>query len=270
MKSKLNQRLKKIKFKKRNMTNNLKLEKLKTLFNCKFCAKVLVKPIALSCGITICESHLDELLNDKCQFCEQQHSKGPYKVNEAFSQMLELQVNTIKMSPKFDACKRSIDKAAEFVNKIDLVSKDPENFIYEYFEEIKQKVDVQREELKLKIDDYSNEIIGQIDQTKTDCIKMAKEINQITTDIENLRTDLNNLVQRFDSFEFNDEKYEDINSRVDILQPKFEDILDEYKYLLLGGKDYEFRAKDKSMENVFGTFMNNPGGKVNKHFLYSY
>ena len=91
---------------------------------------------------------------------------------------------------------------------------------------------------------------------------MSKEINKITTEIENYKTDLNTLFQRFDSFEFNDKKYDDILSKVNILQPKFEDILDEFKYSLLGNKDFEFEAEKMSIENVFSSFIGYPGGKV--------
>ena len=244
------------------MSNNLKLEKFEALFNCQFCLKLLVKPITLPCGVSICKSHLDELINDVCKFCKQKHAEGPYQVNQKLNEMLELRVNSIKLSPKFVACKESINKAQQFVDKIDLVSKDSENFIYEYFEGIKRKVDVRREELKLKIDNHSNEIISKIDHTRQDCIKMAKEINKITKDIENYKTDLNKLTQRFDSFEFNDEKYDDILSRVNTLQPKFEDILEEYKYSLLDNKDYEFQVENMSMEDVFGSFISYQGGKV--------
>ena len=167
------------------MSNNLKLEQLKELFNCQFCSELLVEPITLPCGSSICESHHDELVNGQCTFCDEQHPKIRYQVNQNLGEMIRLQVNSIKMSPKYDACKESIDKAKDFVNKIELVTKDPENFIYEHFEQIKQKVDMRREKLKLQIDDYSNDIICKIDHTQQDCIKMAKEINKNTRDIEN-------------------------------------------------------------------------------------
>lgn len=240
------------------MSNSLKLEQLKGLCYCEYCSKLLVKPITLPCGASICESHLDQIIKGLCKFCDELHPKGPYQVNRKLNKLIELEVNSIKMSPKFDACKKSIDKAKEFVDKIE----NPENFIYEHFQQIKLNVDLRREELKLQIEDYSNEILCKIDQTQKDCIKMAKEIHTITKDIETYKTDLNILIQRFDSFEFNDEKYDDIRSKVTILQPKLEDILDEYKFSLLDNSDHEFKIEDISMEEVFGSFITYSGGKV--------
>ena len=249
------------------MSNDLKLEQLKALFKCQFCSELLVQPITLPCGISICDSHLDELSSDRCQFCEEQHPKNRYRVNQKLNKMIELQVNSIKLSPKFDACKENINKAKDLIDKIDLVSKDPDNFIHEYFEHLKRKVDIRREDLKLKIDDYSNEIVSKIDQTQKDCIKMAKEIDAISKDIVNYKTDLNTIIQSFDSFEFNDEKHDDIITKVNILLPKFEGILDEYIYSLLDNNDYRFEVENTKMENVFGSFIRYPGGKVNSLFF---
>ena len=183
------------------------------------------------------------------------------RVTSKFNQV-ESQVNSIRLSPKFNACKQSIDKAQRFVNKIDLISKDPENFVYEHFEKIRRKVDIRREELISKIHNQSNDIYCKIDQTHEDCIKIAKEINTISKDLENYKTDLNTLIQRFDSFEFNDRKYDDIISKVNILQPRFEDIFDEYMYSLLDNKDYELKDEEINLENVFGSFISYPK-KVN-------
>ena len=125
---------------------------------------------------------------------------------------------------------------------------------------------MRREKLKLQIDDYSNDTICKIDQTKQDCIKLAKEINKNTRDIENYKTDLNTLIQKF---ELNDENYDEILSKANISLPKFEDILDVYKFSLLNNSDHEFMFEDMTMEDVFGSFISYIGGKeIKLIFLY--
>lgn len=105
-------------------------------------------------------------------------------------------------------------------------------------------------------------IISNILQTQQDCIQMSKEIHRVTKDIESYKIDLNTLFQRFDSFEFNDQKYDDILLKVNVLQPKFEDAFRNYKCMLLGNRDYEFNGENMSMEDVFGSFISYPVGKV--------
>jgi hypothetical protein len=47
-----------------------------------------------------------------------------------------------------------------------VLEKEPENYIFEYFEDLKRQVDLRREELKLKLDNCSDEIIQTIERTK--------------------------------------------------------------------------------------------------------
>jgi len=45
------------------------LGKINALFNCKLCKNVLVDPIFLPCGETVCKAHTDEISKDKCMLC---------------------------------------------------------------------------------------------------------------------------------------------------------------------------------------------------------
>jgi len=60
-----------------------------------------------------------------------------------------MELNKLKLSPKFEACKQIIDETLNTVKKIESVQKDPQNYVYEYFEEIKRQVDLRREDLKV-------------------------------------------------------------------------------------------------------------------------
>lgn len=222
------------------MSNSPKIEQLKKLLNCSVCSKLLDRPVTLPCGESICESHLDEIFNNQCRFCDKHHPKSEYSINQSLSQMIELQVNTIKLSPKFESCKQSINRVEDIMNQADLVYKDPNNFIYEYFDEIKQGVYIRRENLKIQIDDYYNWMIEKIIKTERTCYDLATRPNEIKTSINNYKREFNELKEKFDSFEIDDAKYDDLNIKSDNLQPKLLEALDKYKYSLIGNKDYEF------------------------------
>ena len=89
----------------------------------------------------------DEPVNDQCQFCKHQHPKIKYEVNQNFNKIIKLKENSIKLSPKFDACKESVNKAKQFVDEIDLIAKDQDNSIYENFQQIRLKVHIRRVEI---------------------------------------------------------------------------------------------------------------------------
>ncbi len=77
--------------------------------------------------------------------------------------------------------------------KIGLLEKNAENYIYDYFEDIKRQVDSQSEDLKIKIDKYSEEIIKSVELNQKNYIKLSIEVNKITENIEKSKKDLDEL-----------------------------------------------------------------------------
>ena len=151
--------------------------------------------------------------------------------------------------------------------EIEALAKDPENFIYEYFADIKLQVDLRREDLKQKIDTYSDEIIQSIENTvfalntQLNCIKLSKESKKIEIEIEKANTELNELIVRFgilsfrcDTFKVSDKMFEDKKESASVLTGRFSCLIDEYKDLLLDLKKYTFGFKEVVIKDVFGRF----------------
>jgi len=131
---------------------------------------------------------------------------------------------------------------------IENLEKNPENLIYEYFEELKRQVDLRRETLKLELDNCSDEIIQSIESTKDNCIKLSKESKMLSTEIEFLK-ELSNekltmLIDDFDTFEIDNEKFEDIRGHLSILNECISRELSEYKDAIIGRKEYNFEFED--------------------------
>ena len=90
---------------------------------------------------------------------------------------------------------------SENMSYIETLDKNAELYIYGYFEDIKRKVDLRREDLIERIHIYSDEIIKSIEDTQSECFKMSKEVNKLTVEVEKSKRNLNGLVNRFDLFE---------------------------------------------------------------------
>jgi hypothetical protein len=166
--------------------------------------------------------------------------------------LLDVELNNLASSPMFDECRKEIEKAKENVVQIELLEKNAENYIYEYFEDIKRQVDIRREDLKFKIDTYSDQIIKSVELDQMNLIKLSKEANQLTTNIEKSRKDLNELVTQFDTLEFNDKKFEDIKANVEVVNRELHKILAEYQDSLIDNKKYTFEFKELPVEEIFG------------------
>ena len=63
----------------------------------------------------------------------------------------------------FEECRNEIENAKKNVVEIGLLEKNAENYVYDYFENIKRQVDIRREDLKFKIDTYLDQIIKSVE-----------------------------------------------------------------------------------------------------------
>ena len=240
------------------------VDQIKHVFDCDLCHQILVDPISIPCGNNFCKSHLDTLLinvsKDKsffsCEICKEEHfiPKSGFLVNKRMQSGLEIQFNTLKLTPVFDECKQEIKKANENLEKVKTLEKNSESFIYEYFADIKRQVDIRREDLKVKIDKYSDEVIQSIEDTQVNYIKLSKQVNQISTDIEQSKKELDDFTKRFDTFEINDKKFKAIKQGVVAVNQTFDKIIIDYNNSLVGNKEYSFAFMERPISEIFGYF----------------
>jgi len=122
-----------------------------------------------------------------------------------------------------------------------MLEKNSEGYIYEYFEDIKRQVDIRRVDLKMKIDKYSDGVIQSIESIQKNYIKISKQVNQISTNIEQSKKELDSYVKIFDTFYIDEKKFEAIKQGVVDVNGKFDEIILYYNKALIGIKKYSFR-----------------------------
>jgi len=93
----------------------------------------------------------------------------------------------------------SKEKTEENMPDMETLEKNAELYIYGYFEDIKRKVDLRREDLIQRIHNYSDEIIKSIESTQCECLKMPKEVNQLIVEVEKSKKNLNKLINNFNT-----------------------------------------------------------------------
>ena len=156
------------------------------------------------------------------------------------------------LSPVFHECTKEIEEAKEKMVKVELLEQNAENYIYEYFEDIKRQVDIRREDLKYKIDNYSDETIKSLELNQKNFIKISKEVNQMTTVIEKSKNELKKLITQFDTLEINDKKFNYIKASITVVNQEFHKILAEYQENLIGNKEFTFKFEELPIEDIFG------------------
>jgi hypothetical protein len=73
---------------------------------------------------------------------------------------------------------------SENISFMETLEKNAELYIYEYFEDIKRKVDLRREDLIERIHNCSEEIIKSVESTQQKYLKMSKEVDQLIFEVE--------------------------------------------------------------------------------------
>ena len=75
---------------------------------------------------------------------------------------------------------------------------------------------------------------------------------QITAFINKSRKKLNDITERFDTFDYNYKKSKELKSTVTALNIEFQQILVEYQVSLISNKQYSFEFFNSSIEKIFG------------------
>jgi len=115
-----------------------KIDQVKNLFDCEQCNQLLVDPISLPCGYSVCKGHLDELLKNppkeinkfECELCKKNHCipEDGFAINKRIQNALNIKLSTLKLNPVYEECKKEINEAKNKIQKIENLEKDPENY----------------------------------------------------------------------------------------------------------------------------------------------
>ncbi len=102
----------------------LKIDQVKNLFDCDQCNQLLVDPIALPCGNSVCKKHVDEERAPKrikleeaspkesnfflCELCKENHfiPDNGFAINKRIQNALDIKLNSLKLNPVYDLYNR--------------------------------------------------------------------------------------------------------------------------------------------------------------------
>ena len=231
---------------------------LGSIFNCDFCQKLLENPISLPCGETVCKSHTKEITQAKCIFCSDNHQvpQNGFPANKMVQKQLDLNLNKINQNfSQFNDYKRIIEDLNKKLREIEVMHKDPDNYIYEYFNELIRQVDVRRDTLFEGIQKYSETVIEGIEKLKADCMAKAKKATRNTKNIDEIKAKLTTVNSMFNSLEMSDTKHEEIMTQKrskeigELIRP----VLEQFKLELQGYKKYKLKTVQVEIKNVFGS-----------------
>lgn len=214
----------------------------------KDCELIYENPITLPCGNSMCKSHLDQYnCNFKCYFCNDEHEipENGFSINKTIIKMID---SIIESNPIRKKINESFEKINESISEYENLH--PDVYIYEYFEDIRLKVDLHREELKKEIDEKSDEIIKKLKDKEEKCKSNSVNVEKIKLKNMNSSFTLKNMfrVPNLTKKELNNLTSK-INNQLKFIQNE----LNKYKKSLLLNESIKFDKFEKS--SLFGELL---------------
>ena len=213
---------------------------------CEFkdCNLIYEDPVALPCGNSLCQHHL-KTFDDKfvCYFCNNEH-QNEFNVNKAMVKMIN---NHFQLDPLRKKIKESFYNLSQTIQEYDSIDRD--SHIYDYFQELRNKVDLHREELIKEIIERSEEIIKQLKEKEEECKLNAAKLDKMNLN-ELKNENLPSWKHKFRMPEINQNELNDLLNKMNEALKVVTNENKNFKNELLLNKSFQFDRKEKS--SLFG------------------
>ena len=172
---------------------------LKEDLTCLICSKIFKSPFSLPCGDTICEEHLLEpqvLKNNsiKCQSCGEVFEVKDNQTIRSNTTVQKLILKERFLSDAEKLMKKSLLESIENFSQLNEQLKESKNIFdldrYNHFQEIRRKIEVQREELKDQIDKTALTMIDELRAMEESYADRIEEFQVEAFDLEKEKKDL--------------------------------------------------------------------------------
>ena len=234
----------------------MKVELVVDSITCKICNKFFNNPVVLPCINTVCNEHVikDQVENKiACYFCKEQHEipESGLKKNKLASDLIES--NIYLNNQEKEIKDKLMDARNELSNSLEEMlrkEKETDLFISDYFSSIKNKIDLNREVLKAKIDEIAEGLIKASNGYEEDCKKNLDTVRTSEIINRNLFERINDEVcAELRNISFNREKVLEQMKTIAQQTNEFKDKIKEFELFKLKLDGYEFKNRTIELKN---------------------
>lgn len=231
--------------------------KIKETIKCKICQNIYAEPVLLPCDNTICKEHISEK-SFNCSFCLNNHSIGQeFKLNLLIQSVIDSNKYLNEQEKLLKSDLVNLDTDMESLTKeLELVEAGFGLLVYEHFSSMINKIDIQRETEKLKIDNHSNTMIARIREYEETCRNRLDEIGMLLElnkqKAKELKVDLANELRRINFVEANlVELKQKMNEQTNLLR----DTINEIEEMKIKLNECKFEPNCSANDQVLGTLI---------------
>lgn len=163
----------------------------------------------------------------------------------------QLEINNphIDLGEEFLKAKMGLLDFEKATNNLKAIDNDPDNFIYNYFAELKTKIELERENTKDKIDDHFDLLIKEIHELENQC-KQMKIVQQHEEVIEKFQSDLNRLNEEINIPKVNEAKWARIKFEASEKISETNLIIENYQNELLRNQSFSIKTIQGEVEKL--------------------
>ena len=217
------------------------MESILSVLKCQICSKKFNDtPIVLSCcDATICSHHVNTLnasmdenetskVTYECELCFFLHNMANkrFPTNKVVEKLLRMKFDKLEFGKTHENASEECENLEFTLNDLDLICKDPKNFIYEHVAHLKRLVDLRKERLKLEIDALSDVMIVRLETFQKECyenlerIYIKEMLNEAGSALSETQAKLNDWKNELELLVINEAKWKEIHKEAKELDIK--------------------------------------------------
>jgi hypothetical protein len=187
------------------------------IIKCGLCDDVYDEPILLTCcSESICRKHIDrDAKKYICCFCDQEHdlSKNKFPINKTIEKLLKAEFDKLEFGNEYDNARKFCSELDNLISKFKNTLKDPTGCIHDHVSNIKMKIDLRRDDFKLKIDKICEDMITKLESFEKTCVQnlstsSLEAIYKSKFDKIKKEFDLDNSIQDFNLLKIDKTKWD--------------------------------------------------------------
>ena len=179
------------------------MDRILKAIKCAICHEIIESAVILPCTDNICKKHVSDLTNDviRCEKCGDEHQipNNVFQPNILLQMIIESGIVNLDFGNVLKEAKKSCESFGDSLKEFEVLLKDPQFLTYETISELKNKVQLKREELKLIIDQEAKKLIDKLEEYE----RQSKEYlssNEFKVESEKLETELKSAHSNLNSW----------------------------------------------------------------------
>lgn len=157
------------------------MDVLKNALKCCECRQTLSQPVTLPCGHTICKRHMEEGGEQViCSECGTNYANYEFVVNKALDDLVRANlIDNIDLGPVHKQCSEACGHMRDQLDKNLFMLEDVDFFIHETIDELKNKMSIKSERIKLRVEEITQEMLQDLDDVESEFKQKREEKSEI-------------------------------------------------------------------------------------------